>query len=212
MITLWVLFHAALAAQENATCVDLLSLPPEDESNRCYRGDCTCQVSVEEVLWLVLKPADDGSAGLEHSARSLTPTLGQWIDQAFAFLEGQEPLDASGNLRVNRGFEVVSRLNCRHPEPSLHEHWCHVMHVPGPPDFLDIVHRKQRPMLKRMNAWGLCALSWSCKRLDDSGKFRDFCTMVNQQVATRGFSQQEVEYSRFGPEKWSQRPRKKRSK
>lgn len=23
-----------------------------------------------------------------HSARSLTPTLGQWIDQAFAFLEG----------------------------------------------------------------------------------------------------------------------------
>ncbi|CAK9036248.1 unnamed protein product [Durusdinium trenchii] len=84
--------------------------------------------------------------------------------------------------------------------------------IPGPPDFLDIVHRKQRPMLKRMNAWGLCALSWSCKRLDDSGKFRDFCTMVNQQVATRGFSQQEVEYSRFGPEKWSQRPRKKRSK
>ncbi|CAJ1399982.1 unnamed protein product [Effrenium voratum] len=81
-------------AEDNATCVDLLTLPREDSSSQCYRGDCSCHLAVEEVVWQVLRPLEDGSAGLEYHSRTLTPTLGAWMDQAAAFLEGGEPLDA----------------------------------------------------------------------------------------------------------------------
>ncbi|CAK9031249.1 unnamed protein product [Durusdinium trenchii] len=69
--------------------------------------------------------------------------------------------------------------------------------ISGPPDFLDLVSKKLWPMLKGMNAWGLCALSWSCnisRQLDASGSVTTGTARVEEQVATRGFSQQEVEH------------------
>ncbi|CAE7628800.1 PCNA [Symbiodinium sp. CCMP2592] len=102
-----------VAVKDTSSCQDLLALPVENESTKCLTDGCGCRIVVEEVVWQVLNPQPDGSAGIEYRARSLTPGLLRWMDQAVGFLEGREELDASfrelwGSL--SESSEVLAEL------------------------------------------------------------------------------------------------------
>ncbi|CAJ1397447.1 unnamed protein product [Effrenium voratum] len=76
----------------------------------------------------------------------------------------------------------------------------------GHDDMLGVAAEKLVPMLLRINDWGLCALTWSYSELDFSNNFLSFRHSLEAEVARRGFSDQDVERSRQGPETWRKHP------
>ena len=76
------------------------------------------------------------------------------------------------------------------------------LNAEGDDDMLDVAAEKLAPILPRINDWGLCALAWSYSQLDAGDNFFSFRQSLNAEVARRDFSEQDVEQSRLGPNRW----------
>ncbi|CAJ1328339.1 unnamed protein product [Effrenium voratum] len=72
----------------------------------------------------------------------------------------------------------------------------------GHQKLLDAVSKKMSPALTDVNNWGICAMTWSYKQLDTGDDFLPFRQTLAAEVARRGLSQEDLERSRLGPEKW----------
>ena len=72
----------------------------------------------------------------------------------------------------------------------------------GHGDMLDVSASKLTPILAMINDWGLCVTAWSYQQLDTAGHFLEFRQRLEAEVMRRGFSEDDIERSRSGPEAW----------